>query len=428
VLARLCIVAGLIAGCGSSSRKAGDCDGPCPQSKINHLVVIVQENHTFDNYFGKYCQAQTGTNPTCTDGPTCCEAGPTHEPGGAEATVLDDTANGARDPDHTQMCELMETDGGLMDKYVAGADPCSNAGNFAYADGSVVGTYWQYAAQGALADHYFQPIAGQSSSNDMYLFRAQYVFTDNMYKAPAIGQECSIEPDAMSFTDKTIGDVLDDAGVSWAFYGEGYQAMVDARKMGRCPKAPLDCPFGLGIYPCVFDTGDYPLDYYPQFMDNPKYLRDYTKLKSDLDNSDLPQVVWVRGLGYHSEHPGVGDTISDGVTFVQQTIDLIDKSAYAKDTLVLVTWDEGGGYFDHMPPPGMGADGKPYGTRIPLLALGPIAKANAISHAQLEHSSIVKFIEWNWTGQTGQLAGRDAVVGNLGTMLDPAATGTTVPE
>jgi hypothetical protein len=57
-----------------------------------------------------------------------------------------------------------------------------------------------------------------------------------------------------------------------------------------------------------------------------------------------------------------------------------------------------------------------------------MAKANAISHAQLEHSSIVKFIEWNWTTQTGQLSGRDAVVGNLGTLLDPAATGTTVPE
>jgi phospholipase C len=418
----------LLAACGSSARKPGDCDGPCPQSKINHLVVIVQENHTFDNYFGKYCQAQTGSNPTCTDGPMCCEAGPTHEPGGAEATILDDTSNAMHDPDHTQACELMETDGGLMDKYVMGAAACSSPQNFAYADGSVVGPYWQYAAQGALADHYFQPIAGQSSSNDMYLFRAQYVFTDNAYKAPAIGQECSIEPDAMSFTDPTIGDVLDTAGVSWAFYGEGYQAMVDSRKMGLCPHAPADCDFGVSLYPCVFDTGDFPLDYYPQFADNPKYLRDYTKLKSDLDNSELPQVVFVRALGYKSEHPGTGVRISDGVSWVKDTIDMVEKSAYQKDTLVLITWDEGGGYFDHVAPPGMGTDNQPYGTRVPLLAVGPVAKANAISHAQLEHSSIVKFIEWNWTGQTGQLAGRDVAVGNLGSLLDPAATGVTVPE
>lgn len=417
----------LLAACGSPSRKPGDCDGPCPQSKINHLVVIVQENHTFDNYFGKYCQAQTGSNPTCTDGPACCEAGPTHDPSGAEPVILDDMTNGSYNPDHSQLCELMEANGGAMDQYVTG-NSCSHHENFAYADGSVVGAYWQYAAQGALADHYFQPIAGQSSSNDMYFMRAQWVFTDNAYKAPAIGQACSIEPDAMSFMGPTIGDVLDTAGVTWSFYAEGYQAMVDSQKMGRCPKPPVDCDFGVSLYPCVFDVGDYPVDYYPQFADNPKYLRDYSKLKSDLDNSDLPQVVFVRALGYHSEHPGVGVRISDGTAWVQQTIDLIDKSAYARDTLVLVTWDEGGGYFDHVAPPGMGADNQPYGTRVPLLALGPMAKANAISHAQLEHSSIVKFIEWNWTGQTGQLSGRDAVVGNLGSLLDPAATGTTVPE
>ena len=418
----------VLAACGSSARKAGDCDGPCPQSKINHLVVIVQENHTFDNYFGTYCQAQAGSNPTCTDGPMCCEAGPATEPGGAAPTVLDDTANANYDPDHTQACELMEADGGAMDHYVAGAGMCSNAGNFAYADESVVGAYWQYAGQGALADRYFQPISGQSSSNDMYFMRAQWVFTDNEYKAPAIGQECSIEPDAMSFQGPTIGDVLDTKGVSWAFYGEGYQAMVDSRKKGLCPKAPTDCDFGVSLYPCVFDVGDYPLDYYPQFADNPTYLRDYAKLKSDLDNSDLPQVVFVRALGYKSEHPGVGVRISDGISFVQKTVDMIQHSAYAQDTLILITWDEGGGYFDHVAPPGMGTDNQPYGTRVPLLALGPMAKANAISHAQLEHSSVVKFIEWNWTGQTGQLAGRDTSVGNLGTLLDPAATGVTVPE
>ena len=66
---------------------------------------------------------------------------------------------------------------------------------------------------------------------------------------------------------------------------------------------------------------------------------------------------------------------------------------------------------------------------MPLLALGPFARANTVSHVQMEHSSIVKFIEWNWLGmQTGQLAGRDATVANIGSLLDPAATVTVVPE
>jgi phospholipase C len=232
----------------------------------------------------------------------------------------------------------------------------------------------------------------------------------------------------MSFDGPTIGDVLNTAGVSWTWYAEGYDAMVTSQKMSLCPKAPADCDFGVSLYPCVYDVGDFPVDYYANLADNPKYLRDYKKLKADLDSSTLPQVAWVRGLGYHSEHPGVGVRISDGTAFVKQTIDDIERSPYAKDTLVLVTWDEGGGFFDHIAPPGMGTDNQPYGTRVPLLAVGPVAKANAISHVQMEHSSIVKFIEWNWTGQTGQLAGRDATVANLGSLLDPAVTGSQVPE
>src|SRR3569623_1749090 len=287
---RLALLLLLIAA-GDSSRKPGDCDGPCPMSKIDHVVIIVQENHTFDTYFGMYCQAAAARNPTCTAGPNCCAA-----------------------------------------------------------------------------------------------------------------------------------------GVSVTCHAVGYDQMVTSQKGGLCPKPPADCDIGVSLYPCVYDVGDFPVDYYAEFADNAKYLRDYKKFKGALDNSTLPQVAWVRGLGYHSEHPGTGVRLSDGITFVKQTIDDIEHSAYAKDTLVLVTWDEGGGYYDHIAPPGMGTDNQPYGTRVPLHALGPGAKANGISHVQMEHSSIGKFIECNWTGQTGQRAGRDASVNNLGSLLDPAATGTQVPE
>src|SRR6476660_6619853 len=95
----------LLAACSSAhTRKPGDCDGPCPATPVRHLVVVVQENHTFDTYFGRYCTAAAGSAPTCTTGPSCCEAGPAHEPSGAAPIVLDDTTNGARDPDHTQAC------------------------------------------------------------------------------------------------------------------------------------------------------------------------------------------------------------------------------------------------------------------------------------------------------------------------------------
>jgi phospholipase C len=263
----------------------------------------------------------------------------------------------------------------------------------------------------------------------MYFARTQFVFLDNDYKPDAIGKECSIIATAMSFTGPTIGDVLDDAGVSWAFYAEGYQAMVAARAQNKCPKAPADCPFGLGLYPCDFDPSDVPFDYYPNLADNPKVLRDYARFASDLHGDTLPQVVFVKGLGYHSEHPGESTTISDGARFVGQVIDAVEASDYAPDTLIVVTWDEGGGFFDHVAPPGIGTvDGQPYGTRVPLLAIGPFAAAGTVSHVQMEHSSLVKFIEWNWLGmQTGQLSGRDAEVANIGSMLDASATVVAVP-
>ncbi len=419
----------VLAACGShSARKPGSCDGPCPASKIDHLVVVIQENHTFDTYFGQYCTAAAGSAPACTQGPGCCEAGPAQDPSGASPIVLDDTTNGAYDPDHEQSCELTEADGGAMDHYVVGVTGCADPRNFAYADPTVIQPYRSLATGGALADRYFQSISGQSSSNDMYLARAQFVFLDNAFKPDAIGQACSTIPNAMSFPGPTIGDLLDDAHVSWAFYAEGYQAAVDASKHDTCAHPAADCTLGISLYPCIFDPSDVPFDYYANLADNAKVLRDYAQFAKDLNGDTLPQVVYLKGLGDHTEHPGEYVTISDGEKFVGDVIDAVQASDYGPDTLVLVTWDEGGGFFDHVAPPGTGSDGQPYGTRVPLLAIGPFVTAGTISHVAMEHSSIVKFVEWNWLGmQTGQLAGRDAVVANLGSMLDPAATGTAVP-
>jgi len=422
------ILAVLAIGCGGPVRKPGSCDGPCPASKIDHVVVIVQENHTFDSYFGRYCTAPAGSAPTCTQGPACCEAGPAQDPSGADPIMLDDAANGAFDPDHTQACELSEIDGGKMDRFVAGAG-CSDARHFAYATSSVAQPYLQLAHDGALADRYFQPLAGQSSSNDMYLVAARFVFKDNAFEPDAIGKECSFTPSTMEFAGPIIGDLLDGAGVSWSFYAEGYKDMVTARQGGACPVAPDACAFGVSIYPCVFDPGDVPIDYYANFRDDPRVLRDYAQLASDLSTGKLPQVAWVRGLGFHSEHPGARTTISDGTAFVTDVIQKIAASDYAPDTLVLVTWDEGGGFFDHVAPPPPGSDGQPYGTRVPLIVVGPFANKGAVSHTTMEHSSIVKFIEWNWLSmQVGQLGGRDATVANLGSLLDPAKTGVAIPE
>jgi phospholipase C len=325
-----------------------------------------------------------------------------------------------------QSCELSEMNNGAMDRYVTGAS-CSSPNNFAIAEESIIKPYHDYAAKYAIADRYFQPIVGASSSNDMYLAVAKYVFTDNTYEPKANGHGCSTNLNTTLYTGQTtIADVLMAGGFTFGTYVQGYRAMVQAT---LCPLPPSDCNFHLPTLPCDYDPSDIPFEYYSQLTDNPKYMHDYDDLATALSAGTLPSFSYVKALQYHDEHPGYGTLLSAGITWATSTIDAIESSQYKDDTLVLITWDEGGGFYDHVkPPPDNGIDGQQYGTRIPLIAIGPFAKTNYVSHVVMEHSSILKFLEYNFLGTTGQLAGRDTNVANIGSMLDATKTGITVPE
>jgi phospholipase C len=440
---------------------------PPPSSPVvQHLVVIVQENKSFDTYFASYCTAAPGSNPSCTDGPSCCETGPRTYPGTGEAfTVLDDAEDMNYDPDHHQSCELAEMDGGKMDKYTT-APGCGSVENFAYAmptpDGgaSPVLQYQTYATQGAIADRFFQPVAGESFSNDLYLNTGSFVFLDNSYEplnadgvSPtncnatwnAMTVDCTTNAAACNGAtpQNTIWYLLDHhapSPVTWGWYSEGYADLKTSHTAGPtfCPTtgstvAGMTCPVGLNIYPCIMDAGDVTSNYF--FPD--KNIKDYDQsFVADLTAGTLPSVTFVKAIGWRSEHPGVGGTLSDGVTFVKGVVDAINASSYASNTLVLIMWDESGGYYDHVtPPPTSNVDDQPYGPRIPVIALGPYVRTAPtsghayISHVTMEHSSILKFIEWNWLGGTGLLGTRDATVNNLGSLLDSAKTGgVQVPE
>jgi len=417
---------------GGGSGGGGGASPMCPDAGastgIAHVIVVVQENHTFDTYFGRWCTAAPGSNPTCTAGPSCCEAAPAMDPTGASPTTLDDAENAAYDPSHLQACELTEIDDGKMDGFVT-STACGDARNFALATDAVVKPYHDLATQYALADRYFQPIAGESSSNDMYLAVAKEVFIDNTVEPAATGDQCSFNTNTKSYTgQQTIADLLKAAGKTVAWYSEGYAAMAAAGT--GCPSVPSACGVSLPTYPCVYDPSDVPFAYYAQLTSDPTFIRDYGELATDIAAGTLPDVSYVKGIGFHSEHPGYGTTITAGVAFATGVIQAIDASCYKNDTLVLVTWDEGGGFFDHVKPPAQSAvDSQPYGTRVPLLAVGRYAKQGEVSHVTMEHSSIVKFLEFNYLdGKTGQLGARDATVNNIGSLLDPAATGVTIPD
>ena len=416
----LALAAALLTACGGLSSSDERADA-LARSPIRHLVVIVQENHSFDSYFGAWCQAPAGSNPTCTSGAQCCEAAPAVDPGtGRGPVMLGDFENGDFEPDHSRACEVLELNSGLMNGFLGNAF-CGNHRNFAVAVGAVA-QYRSWAARYSIADRYFQPVVGASASNDMYFATARFMFKDNAYEPKAIGHGCAINRSTIQYRDVTIGDLLAARGVGSAWYAEGYQAMADS---WLCPDAPGDCT-SLEYFPCIYDPADVPVAYFASSADNPAHMRDYGQLARDLAAGTLPAVSFVKPLTYHNEHPGYDTTIANGVQFVADTVARIESSKYGADTLVLLTWDESGGFFDHVAPPAPSrADGQAYGARVPLLALGPFARRGAVSHVTMEHSSIVKFIEWNWLGATGQLHARDALVNNLGSLLDPAAG---VPE
>ena len=171
--------------------------------------------------------------------------------------------------------------------------------------------------------------------------------------------------------------------------------------------------------------------YYERFAGGAN-ITDYNELANDIVAKKLPSFAYVKAREFHNEHPNVS-TISDGIQFVKSTIQLIENSGYAESTLVLLTWDEGGGFFDHVAPPkGIDTDTTgnvvPYGTRVPLLAIGKFARKGAVSHVTMEHSSVVRFLEYNFLGPVGQLGANDAKVMNIGSLLDAAQTGIPIPE
>ena len=233
----------------------------------------------------------------------------------------------------------------------------------------------------------------------------------------------------MQLNGPTIADLLIGAGAPFVVYAGGYAAMSTAVAAGTCPDAPPDCAADVRFDPCCIDPSDIPFEYFASTRDNPKTMKDIGALATDLAGSAFPAVAYVKPIEYKSEHPGFRDTISAGITFATGVINSVLASRYRDDTLILFTYDEGGGYFDHVtPPPASAVDGKSYGTRVPFVAIGPFAKKNFVSHVVMEHSSVVKFLEWNWLRATGQLGKRDAAVNNIGSVIDATAAGAAVPE
>ena len=348
-------------------------DGPIP---IKHVVVIVKENHTFDNYFGSFPGADGTTTCEYSDGGTFpCPHAPDAMP---------------RDLDHSHDPALVDWNHGAMNGFDLVAGSNDNGDNLAYAQyqESDIPNYWAYAKRFTLADHFFAEMLGPSFPGHLVTLAAQAAWAvgnpDNNGFAVYWGcdqlpgstltrqnqQTCQNEDVFPCFDIPSIPDVLP-AGVDWKFYGTNFYLLPEVWSMFDAVKSIRQ---GSGWSHIV--TAD--------------------NFDSDIKAGTLPAVSWLVDPDFAYEHPQVG-TICNGENWTVQKINLLMQSKYWADTAILFTMDDFGGWYDHVPPPRQyGCDPQnPYGLgfRLPLIVISPYAKPGFVFKEVSEQASIARFIE-----------------------------------
>jgi phospholipase C len=196
-------------------------------------------------------------------------------------------------------------------------------------------------------------------------------------------------------TLKTIGDTLSAKGVSWAWYAGAWdEAVADGR---RDPKDKRAVIYNRDPGSPIFQPHHQPFNYYARFApgtpDRARHLKDYTDLVRDIDQGTLPQVVFYKPAGRANQHPSYTD-LEGGDEHVHALLTRLRGSRQWSKMVVIVTYDENGGFWDHVPPPtgpGWGDRWGP-GTRIPTLVVSPYAKRGYVDKTSYDTTSILKFI------------------------------------
>ena len=200
-------------------------------------------------------------------------------------------------------------------------------------------------------------------------------------------------------TARTIGDTLSAKGVSWAWYAGGWnQALADGQ---RPPDQKRTVIYAAGNDSPMFQPHHQPFNYHGRFApgtgDRARHLKDGHQLLADAAAGTLPAVSFYKPPGRYTQHPSYTD-LQSGDAHIAGVLDALRASPQWKDMLIVVTYDENGGYWDHVAPPaGPGwGDRLGPGTRVPALLIGPHVKRGHVDHTPYDTGSILKFITQRW--------------------------------
>jgi phospholipase C len=340
---------------------------------IKHIVVIVQENRSFDNLFQGFPGADTVAAGKASDG--------------SVIPLRPMSMAYGIDPNHNYSDYLASLDGGKMDGFDSVGGWPSNETNLAYTyvPRQEAQPYFDMASAYALADRMFQSNNSNSYGAHQYIIAGQSGSTVNVPNkipwgcdapagatVPLLNADGTVAPDGVTpcFDYQTIGDLLDNAGISWAYYAPSINEPGD---LGGALWSPYDAIRHIR--------------YGPDWSND--QLTPETAILDDIAGGKLRSVSIVTPDAYSSDHARFPST--SGPAWVSSIVSAIGASQYWKDTAIFVTWDDWGGWYDHVVPPHVDQEG--LGFRVPLIAISPYAKHGYVSHVQFETASITRYIE-----------------------------------
>jgi phospholipase C len=464
---------------GRSHGHDGDHGGPSTTTPIKHLVVIYQENVSFDHYFATYPE----TNPSSGDEPFHARRDTPSVNGLSTSLLAPNNPNSTQpfllhrsqaetcDQDHDYTAEQQAFDHGLMDKFpefagstfgIPGCDWGHGTGiTMGYFDGGTTTALWNYAQHFAMSDNSYGTTFGPSTVGALNLVSGQThgasgpsteVTVGTVTGDPQPSGDVCTTRDNVTMSGRNIGNLLNDKGITWGWFNGGFHT-ADGKP--ACTQTHIGAD---GKPKTDYIPHHEPFQYYastanPQHLpptsvamighqgDQANHQYDLTDFWAALAAHNLPAVSFLKAPGYQDGHAGYSSPVLEQ-QFIADTINRLERSSDWRSTAVVIAYDDSDGWYDHQigpivnhsqsaadalsdpgqcgtNPPSGGYEGRcGYGPRLPLLVVSPFAKSNFVDHSVTDQSSILRFIEDNWgTGQIGD-ASFDAKAGSLDNMFN----------
>jgi phospholipase C len=453
---------------------------PHTATPIRHLVVIYQENVSFDHYFATYPNAANPSgepafharrNTPTINGLTGALL--TANPNSAQPFRLDRSQAVTCSNQHGYTNEQLAMDGGLMDKFVentgARGKGCERAQTMGFFDGNTVTALWNYANNFALSDNFFGTVFGPSAPGAINLVSGQThgVTPDTLEGEIANGtmigdvnpafDDCS-NGETASLSGQNVGDLLNAHGVTWGWFQGGFAPTSTTDGVAACESAHQ----GIEGKDVPDYTAHHEAFQYYASTSNPHHLpptsvdmigrTDQANHQYDLadfwaaaDSRNLPSVSFLKAAKYQNGHAGYSDPL-DEQRFLVETINRLQRLHEWRHMAIVVAYDDSDGWYDHVMPPivnhssdpandalnGPGLCGQTvegayqdrcgYGPRLPLLVISPYARRNKVDHSVTDQTSILRFIEDNWgLGRIGDQS-FDEKAGSLEGLFKQSAT------